>query len=84
MLSTTTVAPFAGAWIEIHQRAMLHDYMASLPSRERGLKFEDCDDLFGCYMSLPSRERGLKYYLDDMTWVAVAVAPFAGAWIEIR
>ena len=57
--------------------------LASLPSRERGLKFGiRCGDLART-MSLPSRERGLKcpYWLRYA--VGDAVAPFAGAWIEI-
>ena len=39
-LNIKCVAPFAGAWIEIHARA-LDEVMQveSLPSRERGLKF---------------------------------------------
>ena len=36
------------------------------------------------YMSLPSRERGLKYVKHYLWWVVTGVAPFAGAWIEIR
>ena len=33
----------------------------SLPSRERGLKFEQMGKLREATRSLPSRERGLKY-----------------------
>ena len=33
------VAPFAGAWIEIHKKAYDKTKVLSLPSRERGLKF---------------------------------------------
>ena len=33
--------------------------------------------------SLPSRERGLKYTIGNVTFKSCAVAPFAGAWIEI-
>ena len=32
------VAPFAGAWIEMHLLCMACKYFQSLPSRERGLK----------------------------------------------
>ena len=54
------VAPFTGAWIEIC--IILHYFgcVASLPSRERGLKYERGHVLGGSYESLPSRERGLK------------------------
>ena len=34
-------------------------------------------------MSLPSRERGLKLNIIQHVFVAVIVAPLAGAWIEI-
>ena len=34
--------------------------------------------------SLPSRERGLKYKILTKCFDTVFVAPFAGAWIEIR
>ena len=34
-------------------------------------------------MSLPSRERGLKYMTCSMMKGRKAVAPLAGAWIEI-
>ena len=35
-------------------------------------------------LSLPSRERGLKYPLIALITCGLFVAPFAGAWIEIR
>ena len=34
--------------------------------------------------SLPLRERGLKYEVESGMWDGVLVAPFAGAWIEIK
>ena len=34
--------------------------------------------------SLPSRERGLKFAGDDAFLRPFAVAPFTGAWIEIK
>ena len=37
----------------------------SLPSRERGLKFEKRDNSANQNSSLPSRERGLKYDAED-------------------
>ncbi len=33
------VAPFAGAWIEIEMYSLLRNASRSLPSRERGLKY---------------------------------------------
>ena len=35
-------------------------------------------------MSLPSRERGLKFASINGLLVRINVAPFAGAWIEIK
>ena len=35
-------------------------------------------------MSLPSRERGLKYHFRNLLPKSAYVAPFAGAWIEIK
>ena len=55
----------------------------SLPSRERGLKSKDWRAAFAVVLSLPSRERGLKSGHRRYHPGAVAVAPFAGAWIEI-
>ncbi len=55
------VAPFAGAWIEIPDFiCSILDSVASLPSRERGLKFYDIKFVVDPLVSLPSRERGLK------------------------
>ena len=34
--------------------------------------------------SLPSRERGLKCTNGNQPYILRLVAPFAGAWIEIR
>ena len=38
-LVTFAVAPLAGAWVEIGMEPILAGLSASLPSRERGLKF---------------------------------------------
>ena len=35
-------------------------------------------------MSLPSRERGLKFAVEKWYGQRMKVAPFSGAWIEIR
>ena len=56
------VAPFAGAWIEIHIEELQSGVVSkSLPSRERGLKLVSLLFYEGDQRSLPSRERGLKY-----------------------
>ena len=56
----------------------------SLPSRERGLKLVIERRKRGKQKSLPSRERGLKSGIKGDVDLDMAVAPFAGAWIEIR
>ena len=55
----------------------------SLPSRERGLKSVVVVYLHGLRKSLPSRERGLKSLSSIGLSASDAVAPLAGAWIEI-
>ena len=75
-----TVAPHAGAWIEIYPpKNTLHNAL-SLPTRERGLKY--C-----VYVLLRplcnTRERGLKSLSVIIVPFIVLVAPHAGAWIEI-
>ena len=58
---------------------------SSLPSRERGLKLFNPKHLLKAVgRSLPSRERGLKYCGMERWERGSNVAPFAGAWIEIR
>ena len=58
--------------------------LLSLPSRERGLKFVSDKTGAELEQSLPSRERGLKCrYITKIT-KCYRVAPFAGAWIEIK
>ena len=79
----SSVAPFAGAWIEMSCRESLSVRKTSLPSRERGLKLMLSTATFILRMSLPSRERGLKCALRPRGIRGNRVAPFAGAWIEI-
>ena len=58
--------------------------LLSLPSRERGLKYQQGFQK-RCYnASLPSRERGLKCFFGVCSTEQFEVAPFAGAWIEIH
>ena len=55
----------------------------SLPLRERGLKYRPARLLLCLTASLPLRERGLKFNAAKRSRQCVAVAPFAGAWIEM-
>ena len=55
------VAPHAGAWIEIcRYSARAFRSGTSLPTRERGLKYDDLVLRQERTESLPTRERGLK------------------------
>ena len=56
----------------------------SLPSRERGLKSAYPRPILYSQASLPSRERGLKLIAAQANNTSRRVAPFAGAWIEIK
>ena len=57
------VAPFAGAWIETPHLMFPIPSLASLPSRERGLKHSNPNTSPSGTWSLPSRERGLKHIM---------------------
>ena len=71
-----------GAWIEISFLLPYPVAMRSLPSWERGLKFDIPVTVFNGIPSLPSWERGLKYPADG-SGAFQMVAPLVGAWIEI-
>ena len=55
-----SVAPYTGAWIEINSGSPDIKAPVSLPTRERGLKYEDLPGKPHVVESLPTRERGLK------------------------
>ncbi len=55
----------------------------SLPSWERGLKFNTIGINADWIRSLPSWERGLKYLSVHRILNCISVAPLVGAWIEI-
>ena len=55
----------------------------SLPSWERGLKWNRCRNGWRMVLSLPSWERGLKLHLFTFILSNLYVAPLVGAWIEI-
>ena len=59
--------------------------ITSHPSRVRGLKYQlATEKLEGGRMSHPSRVRGLKLEKAGIVEDDGYVAPFTGAWIEIR
>ena len=55
----------------------------SLRSPERGLKSVISCSEYVPEVSLRSPERGLKFVIVLICFICYAVAPFAGAWIEI-
>ena len=56
----------------------------SLRSSERGLKFCAICSGVASAASLRSSERGLKFIFYSPLYVLPCVAPFVGAWIEIK
>ena len=79
----TRVAPFAGAWIEIKDTSEVLSGLKSLPSRERGLKYNKiisrkCENevapFAGAWIEIKDTSEVLS---------GLKVAPFAGAWIEM-
>ena len=56
----------------------------SLPSWERGLKYQHISYNCSDRSSLPSWERGLKFCSAHVAKLIFVVAPFVGAWIEIK
>ena len=79
----SVVAPHAGAWIEILRCLVNPVLLTSLPMRERGLKCSYAEKRIGKKQSLPMRERGLKFMPQEDGRENGAVAPHAGAWIEM-
>ena len=69
------VAPLAGAWIEIEFDALRDKAIESLPSRERGLKYNYLVESGHGLPSLPSRERGLKSFQIGQTLSGVTSLP---------
>ena len=74
-----------GAWIEITPfRLYPRMCTLSLPSWERGLKYNMTDLNYSRWKSLPSWERGLKSSWQMIKKTSGNVAPLVGAWIEIQ
>ena len=78
-----SVAPYAGAWIEIATALSIRFLRRSLLMQERGLKSVDLIPTLPGDVSLLMQERGLKSDVSITTLFMAVVAPYAGAWIEI-
>ena len=83
LAGTRTVAPFAGAWIEILIKAKLLSNWNVAPFAGAWIEILSRYVHHHLGLSLPSRERGLKYIFLNFFFFYLIVAPFAGAWIEI-
>ena len=82
--SASDVAPFAGAWIEMMRMYTRHRCIVwSLPSRERGLKYELGGCVERCCFGAPFAGAWIEMETVLVFPSCQNVAPFAGAWIEI-
>ena len=78
-----SVAPLAGAWIEIdvyNQRAVR---CGVAPLAGAWIEILKSSQSLSKAESLPSRERGLKWTVHNALVQIMSVAPLAGAWIEM-
>ena len=79
-----SVAPLAGAWIEISRRGgNVNAESSSLPLRERGLKLSYNKDCYDLYAVAPLAGAWIEIALRLPELPETLVAPLAGAWIEI-
>ena len=77
------VAPLAGARIEIHSNGFLYTATPSLPSRERGLKYDfKNNDNVGIDVA-PLAGARIEILIRSTAENGHCVAPLAGARIEI-
>ena len=81
---TAKVAPFTGAWIEIRCHHSRHRQLASLPSRERGLKSIRAGSYHWRSWAAPFTGAWIEMRLPGSTPPRGMVAPFTGAWIEMK
>ena len=78
------VAPLAGAWIEISGHRHRKKMRMSLPSRERGLKYQLNRTLWCTLIVAPLAGAWIEIGCHSGRPVLrPGVAPLAGAWIEI-
>ena len=84
LMGIPSVAPFAGARIEIfsNSSSLIMDTVA--PFAGARIEITLSTGFSVTILSLPSRERGLKSVLSPRHITSCTVAPFAGARIEIK
>ena len=76
------VAPFTGAWIEICNTGLEKKNTRSLPSRERGLKYVDCELFHYEEIVAPFTGAWIEIVNTRITTMIDIVAPNTGAWIR--
>ena len=77
------VAPFTGAWIEMPTGCRPYGLLASLPSRERGLKWRRHVHDHRSLHVAPFTGAWIEIAYWQVAGMPKEVAPFTGAWIEI-
>ena len=82
--SGRSVAPYAGAWIEITSvSAKALPGSSSLPTRERGLKYVPDHGGDQLLLVAPYAGAWIEISQNGKQKPRLSVAPYAGAWIEI-
>ena len=82
-MATIKVTPFAGVWIEMSMWERIIGIIASLPSRECGLKC--CVICAECNICVVTPFAGVWIEIREtcLCFYSGVVTPFAGVWIEI-
>ena len=83
-LSSITVAPYAGAWIEMHLVVHHDGGQPSRPTRARGLKWRGSTTCPSTRRVAPYAGAWIEITATRTARRPVFVAPYAGAWIEIE
>ena len=83
-LAATTVTPYAGVWIEIHQAKEERLIGVVTPYAGVWIEMNSLTSKVLKILSLPTRECGLKLRQQHPSTMTVRVTPYAGVWIEIR
>ena len=73
-----------GAWIEILLLYRISSSVSSLPSWERGLKFQEKDVKYGLKVVAPLVGAWIEICKFANKPLTLLVAPLVGAWIEIE
>ncbi len=77
------VAPYMGAWIEIHPGNILPQALLSLPTWGRGLKYAQNKRVWLVAHVAPYMGAWIEMIRSIKAFTLAIVAPYMGAWIEI-